>query len=36
MEREGRSMTSAERIEYMRNFLTALYLQWLKEGEPVR
>lgn len=25
-----------ERIEYMRDFLTALYLQWLKEGEPVR
>jgi hypothetical protein len=25
-----------ERIEYMRDFLTALYLQWLEEGEPVR
>lgn len=29
-------MTSAERIEYMRDFLTALYLKWLEEGEPVR
>lgn len=29
-------MNAAERIEYMRDFLTALYLQWLKEGEPVR
>lgn len=29
-------MSSAERIEYMRNFLTALYLKWLEEGEPVR
>lgn len=25
-----------ESIEYMRDFLTALYLQWLEEGEPVR
>lgn len=25
-----------ERIEYMRDFLTALYLQWLEEGEPFR
>lgn len=29
-------MDAADRIEYMRDFLTALYLQWLKEGEPVR
>lgn len=29
-------MSSAERIEYMRNFLIALYLKWLEEGEPVR
>lgn len=29
-------MGTAERIEYMRDFLTALYLQWLEEGEPVR
>lgn len=29
-------MSIAERIEYMRDFLTALYLQWLEEGEPVR
>ena len=29
-------MSSAERIEYMRDVLTALYLQWLEEGEPVR
>lgn len=29
-------MSAAERIEYMRDFLTALYLQWLEEGEPVR
>ncbi len=29
-------MEISERIEYMRDFLTALYLQWLEEGEPVR
>lgn len=29
-------MSAAERIEYMRSFLTALYLKWLEEGEPVR
>ena len=29
-------MSTAERIEYMRDFLSALYLQWLEEGEPVR
>lgn len=29
-------MSAAERIEYMRDFLSALYLQWLEEGEPVR
>ena len=36
MECEVGAMTSAERFEYMRDFLTALYLQWLEEGEPVR
>lgn len=29
-------MSAAERIAYMRDFLTALYLKWLEEGEPVR
>lgn len=29
-------MGTIERIEYMRDFLTALYLKWLEEGEPVR
>ena len=29
-------MDAADHIEYMRDFLTALYLQWLKEGEPIR
>lgn len=29
-------MDAADCIEYMRDFLTALYLQWLEEGEPVR
>lgn len=29
-------MGTAERIEYMRDFLNALYLKRLKEGEPVR
>jgi len=29
-------MNAAERIEYMREVLIALYLRWLEEGEPVR
>lgn len=29
-------MSIAERIEYMREILIALYLRWLEEGEPVR
>lgn len=29
-------MDAAERIEYMRETLIALYLRWLEEGEPVR
>lgn len=29
-------MNAAERIEYMRETLIALYMTWLEEGEPVR
>lgn len=29
-------MNAAERIEYMRETLIALYLRLLEEGEPVR
>lgn len=29
-------MNAAERIEYIRETLIALYLRWLEEGEPVR
>lgn len=29
-------MDAADRIEYMRETLSALYLRWLEEGEPVR
>lgn len=29
-------MSAAERKEYMRETLIALYLRWLEEGEPVR
>lgn len=29
-------MDAADRIEYMREALIALYLRWLEEGEPVR
>ena len=29
-------MSAADRIEYMRDFLMSLYLQWLEKGEPVR
>lgn len=29
-------MNAAERIEYMRETLIALYLRWIEEGEPVR
>ncbi len=29
-------MDASDRIEYMRETLIALYLRWLKEGEPVR
>lgn len=36
MRAEGEAMSAADRIEYMRDLLTALYLQWLEEGEPVR
>lgn len=36
MECEVGAMSAADRIEYMRDFLTALYLKWLEEGEPVR
>lgn len=29
-------MDAADRIEYMRETLIALYLRWLEEGESVR
>lgn len=29
-------MDAADRIEYMRETLIALYLRWLEEGETVR
>lgn len=29
-------MDAADRIEYMRETLIALYLRWIEEGEPVR
>lgn len=29
-------MSAAERKEYMRETLIALYLRWLEEGEPFR
>lgn len=29
-------MDAADRTEYMRETLIALYLRWLEEGEPVR
>lgn len=32
----GVLMNAAERIEYMRETLIALYLRWLEEGELVR